>query len=61
MALSPDEVAKLADLAGLTIPAEDLEHVTAALVAHHEFVAPLLEFDLADDDSAVTVDPRWRE
>lgn len=61
MELSPDEVAKLADLAGLTIPAEDLEHVAAALVAHREFVAPLLESDLTASDPAVTLDPRWRD
>lgn len=61
MALSPEEVDKLADLAGLTIPAEDLDYVAAALVAHHEFVAPLLESDLADGDSAITFDPRWRD
>ena len=61
MALSADEVARLADLAGLTIPDEDLEHVAEALVAHHEFVAPLLAADLTDVDSAVTLDPRWRE
>lgn len=58
--LSPEDVRRLADLAGVSIPEEDLEHLASSLGAHAEAVAPLLEADLEDVPPALVLDPRWR-
>ncbi len=57
--MRPDEVARLAELAGLRVPEEDLAPLAEALAAHADFVAPLLGHDLADVAPATDFDPRW--
>lgn len=59
--LAPADVALLAELAGLRLPAEDLEPLAEALDAHLEFVAPLLNTALEDVNPSLTHDPRWRD
>jgi Asp-tRNA(Asn)/Glu-tRNA(Gln) amidotransferase C subunit len=50
---------RLADLAGISIPAEDLAPLAEALAAFSDFVEPLLRADLSSVQSALTFDPRW--
>lgn len=58
--VTPEEVRRLAELAGLSFPEEDLAPVAQALTAHNEFVRDLLAEDVSDVDPAVTFDPTWR-
>jgi hypothetical protein len=45
--VTADDVARLGRLAGVEIPAEDLEAVANGLAAHCAFVKPMLGVDLA--------------
>jgi hypothetical protein len=58
---TPADVARLAAMSGLHLPAEDLPALTEALAAHLAFVEPLLGTDLDDANPALTYDPRWHE
>jgi hypothetical protein len=57
---SEEEVARLAALAGLPVPDEDLQPLAAALSAHADFVGPLLRAELPPGDPMLRFDPRWR-
>jgi hypothetical protein len=59
--LTPADVALLARLSGLRVPAGDLEGLAGALEQHLAFVEPLLAADLDDTDPALTHDPRWHD
>lgn len=59
--LTPGDVARLSELAGVRLPEEDVEAVAEALRAQLAFVEPLLEADLTETDSALAFDPRWRD
>jgi Asp-tRNA(Asn)/Glu-tRNA(Gln) amidotransferase C subunit len=47
--VTPEEVERLAALAGLRFPEEDLEPVAEALAEHIAFVQPLLRLDRDGD------------
>jgi hypothetical protein len=55
----PEDVERLAALAGVRFPEEDLEPLARALREHLEFVRPLLEADLPARAPVLTLDPRW--
>jgi hypothetical protein len=57
--MTPEELLHLAQGVRLTIPAEDLASVAAALEAHGELVEPLLTRDMRNEQSALSFDPRW--
>lgn len=54
------DVARLAELAGIPLAADDAEALAGALAAHCEMVAPLFELRLENAPVATTYDPRWR-
>ena len=56
----PDDVVRLAALAGLSLSDADAEALVEALAAHTEMVGPLFEARLEDEAIATTYDPRWR-
>jgi len=58
---SKEEVARLAALAALPVPEEDLRPLAEALAAHAEFVEPLLQTELPAGDTTLRFDPRWRD
>ena len=58
--MNEQDILRLAELAGLSIPEEDLAPLARALEAHTAFVAPLLERDLSAVQPALSFDPRWR-
>jgi hypothetical protein len=60
-AFSEEEVARLAALAALPVPEEDLRPLADALAAHAEFVEPLLRAELPAGDTMLRFDPRWRD
>jgi Asp-tRNA(Asn)/Glu-tRNA(Gln) amidotransferase C subunit len=45
--VTAEDIEHLADIAGLSVPAEDLQPLAEALAAHLEFVEPLLRRDLS--------------
>ena len=55
-----ETVQLLARLAGLTIPAEDIEPLVGALRNHLASLAALDELDLTEVDPITTFDPRWK-
>jgi hypothetical protein len=54
-------VARLAALAWLRVPQEDLRPLAEALSAHADFVEPLLRAELPAGDPMLRFDPRWRD
>jgi hypothetical protein len=52
-----EDVERLAAVADVVIPEEDLEPLAAALEAHLQFVEPLLRQDLSAVPPAVRFDP----
>jgi hypothetical protein len=56
-----EEVARLAALAGLPVPQEDLRPLTEALSDYADFVQPLLRAELPAGDTMLRFDPRWRD
>ncbi|MEZ5099889.1 MAG: hypothetical protein R3C15_08875 [Thermoleophilia bacterium] len=56
--VTPGDVSRLASLAGLAFPEDDLEPVAAGLDGLLAFLAPLLDPALDDPDPLVH-DPRW--
>lgn len=59
--LSREEVARLAELAGLRLPERDLDAVAQGLASHRELAQPLRDLDLATVPSPLRADPRWRD
>ena len=56
-----EEVARLASLAALPVPDEDLRPLAEALAAHADFVKPLLRAELPPGDPMLRFDPSWRD
>jgi Asp-tRNA(Asn)/Glu-tRNA(Gln) amidotransferase C subunit len=52
-----EDVERLAAIAGLRVPDEDLEPLADALDSHLQFVEPLLHRDLSAVDPALRFDP----
>lgn len=57
--ITPDTVRRLAEVAGITVPAEDMDSVVAALRAYRSAFKPLESLDLTEVDPVVVTDPRW--
>jgi hypothetical protein len=62
--MTPDEVdggvvRTLADVAGISVPDEDVEPLVGALRNHLKGMALLDTLDLDEYDPIVTFDPRW--
>jgi Asp-tRNA(Asn)/Glu-tRNA(Gln) amidotransferase C subunit len=55
--VTPEDVDRLAALARLSLPPEDLEPLARSLAAHLELVDPLLHLDLSDVEPALRFDP----
>jgi len=53
------DVVLLAELAGLRVPDQDLEHLAEALSAHRLFVEPMLAADVRDSPSELVT--RWHD
>ena len=53
-------IATLAGVAGIDVPAEDVEPLIAAYRNHLAGMAALEALELDDHDPIVTFDPRWR-
>ena len=56
-----EDVARLAALAALPVPQEDLRPLAEALSDYADFVGPLLRADLPSGDTMLRFDPRWRD
>jgi Asp-tRNA(Asn)/Glu-tRNA(Gln) amidotransferase C subunit len=59
--VSPETVATLARLVGLTVPPEDLEPLAVALRDQLAAVSIFDELDLTDVNPTVELDPRWHD
>jgi len=57
--ISADTVLRMAEVARLVIPEEDLEEVRVALVEYRVVFQPVEELDLTGVDPVLTMDPRW--
>lgn len=57
--ITPDTVRSLAEVAGITVPAEDIDSVVAALRAYRSAFEPIEALDLTEVDPVVVTDPRW--
>ena len=57
--ISPEVVALLARLAGLTLPPEDIEPLATALCSQLASIEALDELDLTDVNPILEFDPRW--
>ncbi len=57
--ITPDTVRLLAEFAGITVPAEDVDSVVAALRAYRLAFEPVEALDLTEVDPVVVTDPRW--
>ena len=57
--LTPDLLASLAELAGIDIPADDVELLSVVLGNQLALNARLTALDLSDVPPIVTMDPRW--
>lgn len=57
--ITPDTVRQLADVAGITVPAEDVDSVVAALRAYRSAFKAVEALDLTEVDPVVVTDPRW--
>ena len=55
--VTPEDVERLAALAGLRLPEEDLQPLVRSLVAHMELVEPLLRLDLSAVEPSLRFDP----
>lgn len=55
--VTPEDVERLGALVGLRFPDEDLELLAESLVAHLQFVEPLLRRDLSAVEPALRFDP----
>ena len=57
--LSPEAIQTLADIAGLSIPTEDLEPLAESLTSQLASMALLDRLDLEHVHPAMQFDPRW--
>lgn len=62
--MKPDQVdaaviRRLADVAGITIPEEDIKPLVGAFKNHLKGMEELDSLDLAEHDPIVTFDPTW--
>ena len=57
--ITPDTVRRLAEVAGITVPTEDVDSVVAALRAYRSAFKQLEALDLTEVDPVVVTDPRW--
>ncbi len=57
--ITRDTVRRLAEVAGITMPAEDVDSVVAALRAYRSAFEPVEALDLTEVDPVVVTDPRW--
>ena len=57
--LDARDVARLAELVGLSLQRGDAEALVTALAAHTETIRPLFESELEETAVAPTFDPRW--
>lgn len=57
--ITPDTVRRLAEVAGITMPDEDVDSVVAALRAYRSAFKPVDALDLTEVDPVVVTDPRW--
>jgi hypothetical protein len=58
--VTPEVVDVLAGVAGISVPEEDLELLSAVLANQLAGVRRLEELDLGDVEPIVSFDPRWR-
>ena len=54
-----DTVRRMAEIAQLEIPDEDLDQVRELLQAYRQVFGPVERLDLCGIDPIVTMDPRW--
>lgn len=59
MHVAEQTVSRLADIAGIELPEEDVAPLAGALAAHLEAFRAVDAMDLGDTDQAVVFDPRW--
>jgi len=57
--ITPDTVLRLAEVASITVPDEDVDSVVAALRAYRSAFEPVEALDLTEVDPVVVTDPRW--
>lgn len=57
--VSVDTVRRMAEIAQLQIPEEDLEQVRELLQAYRQVFEPIERLDLTGVDPVLTMDPRW--
>jgi hypothetical protein len=57
--ITPAVVRAIADLAGITVPPEDMAPLVAVMANQVGMVAKLLPLDYADVAPIVSMDPRW--
>ena len=57
--INADTVRRLAQVAGITVPDEDVDSVVAALCTYREAFKALEKLDLTEVDPVVVTDPRW--
>jgi len=57
--ITADTVRRLAEVAGITVPDDDLESVVAALRTYRSAFKAVQDLDLTEVDPVVVTDPRW--
>ena len=57
--ITADTVRRLAEVAGITVPDEDVESVVAALRTYRSAFKAVQDLDLTEVDPVVVTDPRW--
>jgi hypothetical protein len=58
--LAPGTIERLAQLAGLVPPAEDMPLLAAVLEAHRVGERAIAALDLSDVEPILSFDPRWK-
>jgi Asp-tRNA(Asn)/Glu-tRNA(Gln) amidotransferase C subunit len=57
--ITSDTVRRLAEVAGIRVPDDDLESVVAALRTYRSAFKAVEDLDLTEVDPVVVTDPRW--
>jgi Asp-tRNA(Asn)/Glu-tRNA(Gln) amidotransferase C subunit len=57
--ITTETVLRLAEVAGITLPDEDVESVAAVLRSYRSAFKALEKLDLTEVDPVVVTDPRW--